>query len=146
MSFFIMLTDLNKMNDNISYINYISVNKIYFQILKFGDFKFGECSKIGKIGQHCIPAQKTSYTVKGIQKMTFSSNADQIIPVVQSSPRGRTCYNFVSCTKFKMMPLVHQVGNSTQFDWRNRSIMLLTVPWKYVYYQLTALSLVSSAT
>lgn len=72
-----MLTDLNKMNDNIIYINYISVNKIYFEILKFG-----ECSKIGKIGQHCIPAQKTSYTVKGIQKMTFSSNADQIIPVV----------------------------------------------------------------
>lgn len=46
------------MYENICYKNYLLVNKICIEVLKFGDFNFKEFSNIAKIGQNYIPAKK----------------------------------------------------------------------------------------
>lgn len=59
-SFFIMtLRDVYK----IRFKNYMFVNKLFIEVLKFDDFSFGEFSKIAKIGQNYMPAKTHLYGI-----------------------------------------------------------------------------------
>lgn len=49
----LLLTDLKNVWKKVLK-NYIFVDKIYIEILKFGDFSFGESLKIAKVGQKIL--------------------------------------------------------------------------------------------
>lgn len=57
--FFTTLRDVYK----IRFKNYMFVNKLFIEVLKFDDFNFSEFSKVAKIGQNYITAKNHLYGI-----------------------------------------------------------------------------------